>query len=102
MLLVILGLLWPRLAFAPPAEVAARWLALGSLYATWLGILLAAAFGATRALPIAGTGSASRATGWQAAGAGLLIVGGAPASLVVVILVVRGFKETALPTTPAG
>src|SRR5262245_46541747 len=92
MLLVILGLLWPRLAFAPAAEAAARWLALGSLYATWLGILIAATFGATRTLPIAGAGSASQAAGWQSAGAGILIVGGALASLVAVALVLRGFK----------
>ena len=95
MFLVILGLLWPHLSLAGTAERAARLLALGSLYATWLGIQLAALFGATSAMPLAGAGLASVAAPWQNALASALIVGGAIATVPATILILLGFRRRA-------
>jgi hydroxylaminobenzene mutase len=93
MLLVILGLVWPHLSLAGGAERAARGLAIASLYATWLGIQLAAAFGATGAMPLASGGAASSAAGWQEALAGGLVIGGAVASVPATALVLLGFRR---------
>jgi len=54
--LIACGLLWPRLALAAPWSALlghALWI---SLYAVWLSLLLAGAFGAGRGLDIAGQG----------------------------------------------
>jgi hydroxylaminobenzene mutase len=59
--LIACGLLWPRLGLAPLWSALlgqALWI---SLYAVWLSLLLAGAFGAGRGLPIAGQGMTTSA-----------------------------------------
>jgi hydroxylaminobenzene mutase len=54
--LIVTGLLWPKLSMTAPWSVLlghALWV---SLYAVWLSLLLAGAFGAGRGLDIAGQG----------------------------------------------
>jgi (hydroxyamino)benzene mutase len=54
--LIAVGLLWPKLAIAPPWDAAlgnGLWV---SLYAVWLALFLAGLFGAGQGLAIAGQG----------------------------------------------
>ena len=95
MLLALLGLVWPSLALRGAAEVAARNLAIGSLWSIWLGIALGAAFGAARAFPIAGAGVASSASRWQEGLSAALVVGGSLASLAAIGLVLLGLWRSA-------
>ena len=53
LLLVALGLVWPRLDVAHGWLVAAFWLAVYSTYANWLTTLLASVWNAGRLMPIA-------------------------------------------------
>lgn len=57
MLLIILGLLWPRLTLPTWAGTATFWLALYGTFANWLATLLSAAWGAAAMMPIAGQGA---------------------------------------------
>lgn len=57
MLLIILGLLWPRLTLPAWAGTATFWLALYGTFANWLATLLSAAWGAAAIMPIAGQGA---------------------------------------------
>src|ERR1700679_2132861 len=54
--LIALGLLWPKLTFAPSWSDVLAYGTSVSLYMVWLSLLLAATFGAGRGLPIAGQG----------------------------------------------
>src|SRR5215472_7546901 len=54
--LVGFGLLWPHLGLWPAWQNPIAWTLALSLYAIWLSLVLAAAFGAGRGLPIAGGG----------------------------------------------
>jgi (hydroxyamino)benzene mutase len=56
MVLLLFGFLWPRVALAETLLSASYWLSLYSMYAIWLGLLLAAIWGASRSTPIAGAG----------------------------------------------
>lgn len=51
--LVVLALLWPRLALGPGAARALFWLALYGSYANWATTLLAASWGAGTRMPLA-------------------------------------------------
>ncbi len=57
MLLMILGLLWPKLSLPAWAGTATFWLALYGTFANWLATLLSAAWGAAAMMPIAGQGA---------------------------------------------
>lgn len=54
--LIALGLMWPRLTLGPRAQQATFGLALYGAYANWLATLLSAATGAAAMMPIAGGG----------------------------------------------
>jgi len=56
LVLVALGLCWPRFRFGPKSAAAAFGLALYGTYANWLTTLLAGFWGAGAAMPIAGGG----------------------------------------------
>jgi len=80
--LIACGLLWPRLGLTPPWSALlghALWL---SLYAVWLSLLLAGAFGAGRGLPIAGQGMTT-STGRQTL-VTVMLVGGSLVCLLAV------------------
>lgn len=57
MLLMILGLMWPKLSLPAWAGTATFWLALYGTFANWLATLLSAAWGAAAMMPIAGQGA---------------------------------------------
>ena len=73
-LLVLFGLVWPFSGLVGKrARLARRLLILGA-YAIWIGTLLAASFGTSRATPIVGAGYAGAR--WQEIGVSLDRVGG--------------------------
>ncbi len=51
--LLALGLIWPRLRLGPAAAATTYWLAVYGTFANWAATLLAAAWGAGRAMPLA-------------------------------------------------
>ena len=86
MALIAFGLLWPKLAFwsswgMPLAQV--LWI---SFYGIWFALLLAAFFGASRVLPIAGQGF--RARPWQELIVSVLMIAASLASLGAIAAVV--------------
>jgi hydroxylaminobenzene mutase len=54
--LVVLGLVWDRLALSERTRAFLFWLALYGTYVNWGATLLAALFGTSRSTPIAGAG----------------------------------------------
>ncbi len=56
MLLLLVGVIWGDIKLSASMEKAAFWLFLYASYAGWLGQLLAAWFGTSRATPIGGAG----------------------------------------------
>jgi hydroxylaminobenzene mutase len=85
--LIAAGLLWPRIGLAgwsgPVGH--ALWL---SLYALWLSLLLAAAFGAGHGLPIAGQGIAT--TRGRQAIVSVLLIGGSLVAAAAVAAMLFG------------
>lgn len=88
--LIAFGLLWPRLGLWPAWEHAIAWTLAASLYAIWLSLVLAAAFGAGQGLPIAGQGITTT-RGKQAVVSSLLI-GGSLVSFVAIAAVLVGWN----------
>jgi len=56
MALMLLGLTWSMASWSPTMERVSSWFNIGGFYALWLGLTVAAATGASEALPIAGRG----------------------------------------------
>jgi (hydroxyamino)benzene mutase len=56
-LLMVLGLVWGRLALGPRLRAAAFWLILYAAFANWAATLLSAFTGAAAMMPLAGGGS---------------------------------------------
>lgn len=90
MLLIILGLLWPRLSLPAWTGTATFWLALYGTFANWLATLLSAAWGAAAMMPIAGQGATGSplAEGIVAALLGSLTL----AMIVACLLVLWGLR----------
>ncbi|MBI1876611.1 MAG: hydrogenase [Acidobacteria bacterium] len=63
MFLVLLGLMWPDLRMPPRLAIATFWVVLVAAYAGWAAQLVAAAFGTSWVMPIAGAGYVG--TWWQ-------------------------------------
>ena len=89
-LLLAVGLLWGRLELAGSARTACAWLSVGSLYLLWIATVLGAAFGTSRATPIAGEGFSGAA--WQEALVSGLFGLGSAGALAAVALVVWGLR----------
>jgi len=93
MLLMILGLLWPRLRLAPAASWAGFWLLLYGCVAAWTANLLAGILGAgSSLLPIA-AGSA-RGTPFEEMLIGLELRSAAIALIVAVVIVLWGLRPS--------
>ena len=88
-----LGLLWERLRLSAWAEALASWSAVVGAYVLWLGLLLAAVWGASRSLPIAGDGFAASPTEEGVVTA--LVVGGSAAITVAAAFVLFGLVAAA-------
>jgi len=61
--LIVVGLAWGEIKLSAPRKKILIWLFLYASYAGWLAQLLAAAFGTSRSMPMAGAGF--RGTPWQ-------------------------------------
>ncbi|WP_250623117.1 hypothetical protein [Pinirhizobacter soli] len=88
MALWALGLMWQYLALPDGVQRTAQVLAIVGLYAIFASILLAALWGASRSLPIAGAGH--QASQLREAVVTVLIAGGSLAITVAVALVLWG------------
>jgi (hydroxyamino)benzene mutase len=83
--LIAFGLLWPRLGIS---SAAGSWIAETlwlSLYAIWFALVLAAFFGASKVLPIAGKGFSAKP--WQEATVAILMIAGSVALLAAIAAV---------------
>lgn len=80
--LVAFGVMWPHLALAPAWAMPIAQMLWISFYVLWFAFLLAALFGASRVIPIAGQGH--RAAAWQEMTVSVLMISGSLASLVSV------------------
>ena len=80
--LMAFGLLWPHLGISPGwARIVAHTLWL-SFYAIWFALVLAAIFGASKVLPIAGKGFSAKP--WQEALVATVMIAGSLACIVAV------------------
>ena len=86
--LLAFGLMWPYVALSPGLQRATEVLAVSGLYAIFLSMLLAALWGASRALPIAGTGH--QASAFREGIVTALIASGSLAITVAVALILWG------------
>jgi len=92
MVLIIFGLLWNHCHFT---ERAAKWcygLSIFSMFAIWIGLLLAAIWGTSRSTPIAGAGFSGTST--QEAIVDIFLYSGSTAIIVASVMVIMGlWKE---------
>ena len=88
--LTVLGLLWRHLHLATRLERLAAVASVFSLYAIWIALVLAAAFGTSRSTPIAGTGYQGEA--WQEALVSTLFGVGSGALIVAILCVLWGLR----------
>ena len=88
--LTVLGLLWRHLHLASRLERLAAAASVFSLYAIWIALVLAAAFGTSRSTPIAGTGYQGEA--WQEALVSTLFGVGSGALIVAILCVLWGLR----------
>ncbi len=93
MVLVGLGLLWPRLALGRAAGSAAFWAAIYGTFANWLAVLLAASWSAGGLMPIAGQGAVG-------SGAAEAVVGALLASLSVAMIAAAALALWGLRDAP--
>jgi (hydroxyamino)benzene mutase len=94
MLLVVMGLIWPRLSLGSRAMTAASWLLIYGAYANWANPLLAAAWAAGGSMmPMASNGL--KGTPVQEMIIGILSVSLALALLIGIPLVLWGLRGVA-------
>jgi hydroxylaminobenzene mutase len=89
--LIVLGLVWPRLQLGPRTKAATFGLAVYGTYANWGATLISAATGAATMMPLVGGGS----TGSAAAEAvvGFLLISLSLAMIAVFVLVLWGLRR---------
>jgi hydroxylaminobenzene mutase len=94
-LLIAVGAVWALFALAPRVRklLAVSWVAAG--YLNWAGCLLGASLGAGRATPISAGGAVGPA--WAELLSGGLLLGAAAASLLAVVLSIRGLHGRPRP-----
>ncbi|MBI3839132.1 MAG: hydrogenase [Planctomycetia bacterium] len=97
MLLILLGLIWAELTLPPRMAGAAFWIMLYSAYAGWAAQLLAAVFGTSRAMPLAGTGHVGAE--WQEALVLIVVVSFSVAVLIGCGVVLYGLRRNAKSQT---
>jgi hydroxylaminobenzene mutase len=90
--LMVLGLLWPRLGLRPRLLAATYWLALYGTFANWLTTLLSAVLGAgARSMPFAGSGM--EGAPWQESIVYALLASLSIAMVAVCVLVLWGLHR---------
>jgi len=90
--LTVLGLLWRHLRLAARLERVAAVASVFSLYAIWIALVLAAAFGTSRSTPIAGAGAGHQDEAWQEALVSTLFGAGSVALIVAILGVLWGLR----------
>lgn len=91
MLLVILGLIWPRLRLPRSAQTVAFWLAVYGTFVNWATTLLAAIWGAGVMMPIAAEGHKGTSTQEAIVSFGLWSL--SIAMLIVSVMVLVGLRH---------
>jgi hydroxylaminobenzene mutase len=94
MALWAMGLMWQHMVLSQAAQRTAQITATAGLYAIFASILLAAVWGASRALPIAGAGH--QASRLRELAVTMLIAGGSVAITVAVVIVLWGLCASKL------
>jgi len=94
MALWAMGLMWQQMVLPQAAQRTAQITATAGLYAIFASILLAAVWGASRALPIAGAGH--QASRLRELAVTMLIAGGSLAITVAVVIVLWGLCASKL------
>lgn len=92
-LILVGGVVWKELRLSERLRAASFWLLLLSAYASWGFCQLAAVFGASQTLAIAGAGHSAAAWQEQLVSAGLLV--GACCILIACCLVLYGLRKPA-------
>lgn len=95
MFLLLLGLVWQRISLSDLWQRITYYLGIFSMYSIWATLVLAAAWGTSKATPIAGDGfesSASRETTVQ-----LMVTVGAVATLAATVLALVGIVRAKRP-----
>lgn len=90
MMLTLLGLLWRHLRLGGRVGRVAAVAGALSLYALWVGLLLAAVFGTSRSTPIAGAGHAGKP--WQEALVDVVFGAGSVGLIVALAAVLWGLR----------
>lgn len=80
--LIAFGLVWPRLSLSPGWDLPVAQTLWFSFYVLWFAFLLAAFFGASKVIPIAGQGHRGKA--WQEMMVSVLMIAGSLASVAAV------------------
>lgn len=98
-LLMVLGLMWGRLALGRAAKAATFAAAIYGAYANWAATLISAATGAAAMMPIAGGGRTGGAA--EEALVGFLLISLSLAMIFVALMVLWGLRRN-MATLPAG
>lgn len=98
MLLMILGIIWPKLQLSPRISSITFFLSIYSAFANWLATLLSAIWGAGRSMPIAATGRTGPA--WQENVIDFLLFSLSAAMIAVTVFVLFGLRRRAIPGSP--
>ena len=85
------GLFWLRLKLSRRSEIMTYWTAPYGMYGIWLGLLLAAAWGANNSTPIAGAGY--HATPLQEGTVSFFILTGSLAIIIATVFVLAGLIQ---------
>jgi hydroxylaminobenzene mutase len=87
--LLAVGAAWSHLRLSRTASRVAVWLGVGSMYAFWAALQLAAIWGTSRATPIAGEGF--EAAAWKETLVELVLSGASGAAIVAAAVILVGF-----------
>ena len=87
------GLMWTQVGLCGLREKVAAWSAIYGMYAIWLGLFLAAAWGASRSMPIAGAGADSLSSRGQDLTLAFFVVSGSVAITIATLLVLLGLVQ---------
>lgn len=90
LLLIALGMMWPRLQLGPRVQALTFWLAVYGAFANWFATLLSAATGAGAMMPIAAAGRSGGAV--AEAIVGFLLISLSLAMVAACVLLVWGLR----------
>lgn len=98
MLLMILGVIWPKLQLSPRISLITFCLSVYAAFANWLATLLSAIWGAGRSMPIAAAGRTGPA--WQEFVVDFLLFSLSLAMIAVTVLLLFGLRRRTVQDSP--